>query len=282
MREEDKRKIWEILQKTPKIDEIQPIPIPELLVGRAEKLVELLLVSLHRYREILTSPFVYEASSLAKKGWDWKRFGEVPFSLPLITDILSRERVRDREKKGRKRTVRKLASLLLSPPKLVRKMRFQVYRSKSGVYYTMTTLCTFGTILSSLLDSYGEILLRMVLSGSSPVYELPIPKQIVPYDELEDEPFCEGVALFFSYPPFALLLVQLPKDFPSEEDLKWVSEERRERLIEFRVKGTKFWLLLVDEGRERGEDEGEVLERLKGLLRYLKRRVKRRVKEQEG
>ena len=92
--------IAEVLGK----EEVEPVQIPEGLVRSLERLIEVLLVSLSDHKDSLTSPFLLEVCQWAEKGLRWKKFHQqIPFSLPPLSDIMKRGRIRDREKKRRKR-----------------------------------------------------------------------------------------------------------------------------------------------------------------------------------
>lgn len=265
--------IWELLSSIPELDEVEPIPIPENKVKAVERFVEVLLVSLSRYKDQMTSPFVYQASNLAEKGWRWKKFGSIPFSLPPISDIQKMERLKDERKKRRKRELGKVISQILSPPKISFSLRFKVNRTKEGVFYTTTSLYIFRTSLLDLLQSYGHLILGRLLSGQI-TPEFQIPESIIPF---EGEPFTEGFATFFSLPPFAILFVKVPKDYPTDWDLSLVSKGKREMLDEFSLCGEKFWVLRV---KWDGEIEPrQVYGRLRELVRYFRKRFRDELKD---
>ncbi|GEM_PF-4709378 len=267
------REIWELISSVPEIDEVEPIPIPECKVRAIERLVEVLLVSLSRHRDQLTSPFVYQVSNLAEKGWRWKKFSFIPFSLPSVSDIQKMERLKDGRKKRRKREFKELIFQILSPPKISLKLKFRVNRTRDGIFYTTTTLYIFRSSLLNLLQSYGHLILGRILSGQ-PTLEVQIPEFVIP---LQGEPFTEGFAIFSSLPPFAILSVKIPKDYPTDWELSSVSKGEREMLEEFRLAGEKFWVLRV--GWDSDLEPKQVYGKLRELVRYFKRRYRDELKD---
>lgn len=186
--------------------------------------IEVLSLSLYEHRDDLSSPFVYEVCKLAKMGWDWKRFGKVPFSLPPISEIWKREVIRDREKKRRKRELSAVISTVLSPPKFSYHLGFKVNRTGDGVFYTTTNFYLFSSILPFLLERFAHILLSHLLAGRK-IVKWEIPEEIIP---LKGEPFAEGFVLLFFLPPFAMVIIPIPKGFSEGEQLSMMNEEGRE------------------------------------------------------
>ena len=234
--------ISEILEK----EDIEPVQIPEDQVRNFERLVEVLLLSLHEHIDILSSPFISEVCKWAKKGWIWKRFSQIPFSLPPLSDILKRERIRDREKKRRKRELLAVISHILSPPKFSCVLRFKVERTKEGVFSTTTTLQLTSDLLFCLLERYASHLLGFLLRDGS-IVEWDIPEKLL---FPKGEPFTDGFILFFTLPPFALVFVRIPEGFDEKRELKLMGDETKERLVRFNFEGERFWCLMVDRGDE--------------------------------
>lgn len=263
--------ISEILKK----EVVEPIPIPEGQVRSLEKLVEVLLLSLYDHEDSLTSPFVYEVCRLAREGWVWKKFSQIPFSLPPLTDILKRKRIRDREKKRRKRELLAVISHILSPPKFSCVLRFKVERTKEGVFSTTTTLQLTSDLLFCLLERYASHLLGFLLRDGS-VVEWDIPEKLL---FPKGEPFTDGFILFFTLPPFALVFVRIPEGFDEKRELSLMGDERKERLVRFNLGEEKFWCLMVDWENE-NLDLQSTYERFKELLRYFKRRLKRKMSDE--